>query len=80
METYVIKEETSVVEIDGVEYIKKKTCEMPMVFEDDEGNDLDDAPAYFRHYKCSNCGDIMIRYKYDYWFYCPNCGAKVVGD
>ena len=56
------------------------TCEMPMVFEDDEGNELDSSAAYFRHYRCSNCGEIMEHYKYEHWSYCPNCGAKVIVD
>lgn len=56
----------------------EKTCEMPMVFEDDEGNELDSSAAYFRYYRCSNCGEIMEHYKHEHWSYCPNCGAKVV--
>lgn len=56
----------------------ERTCKMPIVFEDDEGNELDSSAAYFRYYKCSNCGEIMEHYKHEHWSYCPNCGAKVV--
>ena len=59
-------------------YVPERTCEMPMVFEDDEGNELDSSAAYFRYYRCSNCGEIMEHYKHEHWSYCPNCGAKVV--
>ena len=58
----------------------ERTCEMPMVFEDDEGNELDSSAAYFRYYRCSNCGEIMEHYKHEHWSYCPNCGAKVIDD
>lgn len=62
----------------------ERTCEMPMVYEDDEGNELDSSAACFRHYRCSNCGEIMEHYKHEHWYkrehwsYCPNCGLKVV--
>ena len=65
---------------DLIEPEPERTCEMPMVFEDDEGNELDSSAAYFRYYKCSNCGEIMEHYKHEHWSYCPNCGARVVDD
>lgn len=57
--------------------MSENICTMTMVYEDDEGNDLYSSAAYYRHYKCSNCGEIMEHYKHDWWNYCPNCGAKV---
>jgi predicted RNA-binding Zn-ribbon protein involved in translation (DUF1610 family) len=29
---------------------------------------------------CSNCGSAAAKQSWAYWIYCPNCGAKVVGE
>ena len=31
-------------------------------------------------YECSNCGIIRAKGKTGLYNYCPNCGAKMVGD
>lgn len=68
----------STVIVDDVKYVPELTCKMEMVWEDDEGNELESSAPYFRFYKCSNCGEIMEHYKHEHWSYCPKCGARVV--
>lgn len=29
---------------------------------------------------CSNCGGAAAKQSWAYWNFCPNCGAKVVGE
>lgn len=59
-------------------YVKERTCEMPMVFEDEDGNEYDNSAAYFRYFRCSSCGEAHERYKHEFYSFCPYCGAKVV--
>nr|DAE63979.1 MAG TPA: restriction alleviation protein [Caudoviricetes sp.] len=59
--------------IEGWNTRAERTCHMTMC--DDDG----DLPAYYRAYRCDACGEVHNRNKYDYFNFCPNCGAKVVG-
>lgn len=31
-------------------------------------------------FHCSNCGGVASKQSWAYWKFCPNCGAKVVGE
>lgn len=60
---------------DLIEPEQERTCRMEVNWDYDG-----DCPAYYRDYVCSECKDNFIYYKYSRVSYCPNCGAKVVGN
>ena len=60
---------------DLIEPEPERTCRMEIDWDYDGG-----CPAYYRDYVCSECKEDFIYYKNSRVSYCPNCGAKVVGE
>ena len=65
-------------------YVPERTCRMVSAFDTDELEDIQEnisfSPEDTLAYKCEGCG-FDFRYERGlYPSYCPNCGAKVLGD